>query len=64
MWQRIPDTSYIGFVVYCRDNDLMAGSSETTFSLDTTTTRARMTTILYRLAGTPAVSGTDSYTDT
>lgn len=58
------DAWYAEFVVYCRDNGLMAGTSETTFSPNTPTTRAMMATILYRLAGTPAVSGTDSYTDT
>lgn len=58
------DAWYAEFVVYCRDNGLMAGTSGTTFSPDTPTTRAMMATILYRLAGTPAVSGTDSYTDT
>lgn len=58
------DAWYAEFVVYCRDNGLMAGTSDTTFSPDTPTTRAMMATILYRLAGTPAVSGTDSYTDT
>lgn len=57
------DAWYAEFVVYCRDNGLMAGTSDTTFSPDTPTTRAMMATILYRLAGTPAVSGTDSYTD-
>lgn len=58
------DAWYAEFVVYCRENGLMAGTSGTTFSPDTPTTRAMMATILYRLAGTPAVSGTDSYTDT
>lgn len=58
------DAWYTEFVVYCRDNGLMSGTSDTTFSPDTPTTRAMMATILYRLAGTPAVSGTDSYTDT
>lgn len=58
------DAWYTEFVVYCRDNGLMAGTSGTTFSPDTPTTRAMMATILYRLAGTPAVSGTDSYADT
>ena len=53
------DAWYTEFVVYCRDNGLMAGTSATTFSPDVSTTRG-----LSRLAGTPAVSGTDSYTDT
>ena len=58
------DDWYTEFVVYCRGNGLMAGTSDTTFSPNTSTTRAMMATILYRLAGTPTVSGTDSYTDT
>ena len=58
------DAWYTEFVVYCRNNGLMTGTSGTTFSPDTPTTRAMMATILYRLAGSPAVSGTDGYTDT
>lgn len=60
----VVDDWYTEFVVYCRDYGLMAGTSDTTFSPNTSTTRAMMATILYRLAGTPTVSGTDSYTDT
>ena len=44
------DAWYAEFVVYCRDNGLMAGTSDTTFSPDTPTTRAMMATILYRYA--------------
>ena len=40
------DAWYTEFVVYCRDNGLMSGTSDTTFSPDTPTTRAMMATIL------------------
>ena len=40
---------------YCRDNGLMAGTSGTTFSPDTPMTRGMLVTVLYRLAGSPAL---------
>ena len=55
---------YADAAVYCRDNGLMSGTSSTTFSPDTPMTRAMLSTVLYRLAGSPAVMGTDSFTDT
>ena len=58
------DAWYADAAVYCRDNGLMSGTSSTTFSPDTPMTRAMLSTVLYRLAGSPAVMGTDSFTDT
>lgn len=55
---------YADAVVYCRDNGLMNGTSDTAFSPDETMTRAMLATVLYRLAESPAVSGSDSFTDT
>lgn len=51
-------------VEYVRDNGLMSGTSDTTFSPNGTMTRAMLAAVLYRMAGSPAVSGSDSFTDT
>ena len=58
------DAWYADAVEYARDNGLMSGTSTTTFSPDTSMTRAMLAAVLYRLAGSPAVSGSDSFTDT
>ena len=42
----------------------MGGTSAATFSPDEVMTRAMLVTVLYRLAGSPAVSGTDTFADT
>ena len=55
---------YAQAVEYVRDNGLMSGTSATTFEPDGTMTRAMLAVTLYRAAGSPAVSGTDSFTDT
>lgn len=55
---------YVGAVEYVRDNGLMNGTSDTTFSPNGTMTRAMLAVVLYRMAGSPAVSGSDSFTDT
>lgn len=55
---------YVGAVEYVRDNGLMSGTSDTTFSPNGTMTRAMLAVVLYRMAGSPAVSGSDSFTDT
>ena len=54
---------YADAVQYVFANGLMAGTSDTTFSPNATTTRAMIVTILYRLEGTPAVTGTTAFTD-
>ena len=58
------DSWYADAAVYCRDNGLMSGTSATTFSPDTPMTRAMLAAVLYRLEGSPAVSGSDAFTDT
>ena len=45
---------YAEAAVYCRDNGLMAGTGESTFSPDTPMTRGMLVTVLYRLAGSPS----------
>ncbi len=58
------DTWYTEAVEYCRTNGLMSGTSATSFDPNGTMTRAMLATALYRQAGEPAVTGTDSFTDT
>lgn len=57
------DDWYYDEVQYVYENDLMKGTSTTTFSPEVTVNRAMMVTILYRLEGAPAVSTTGSFTD-
>lgn len=58
------DAWYAGAVEYCVDNGLMSGTGTTTFAPDAVMTRAMLATVLYREAGSPAVSGTDTFSDT
>lgn len=53
---------YYDAVVYAYQNGLMIGTSATTFGPDIITSRAMIATILYRLEGSPQVSGS-SFTD-
>ena len=46
---------YAEAAAYCRDNGLMAGTGETTFSPGTPMTRGMLVTVLYRLAGSPSL---------
>ena len=46
---------YAEAAAYYRDNGLMAGTGETTFSPDTPMTRGMLVTVLYRLAGSPSL---------
>ncbi|MBQ9045231.1 MAG: S-layer homology domain-containing protein, partial [Oscillospiraceae bacterium] len=48
---------------YCFDNGLMQGKSATMFDPKANTTRAEFATVLYRLAGSPDVTGTNPFTD-
>ena len=47
---------YYDAVVYAWENDLMTGTSATTFAPGMTTSRAMLTTLLYRLDGAPDLS--------
>ena len=58
------DAWYAEAVEYVRDNGLMSGTSTTTFAPNDTMTRSMLATTLYREAGSPAVSGSDAFTDT
>ena len=54
---------YFDSVKYVHSEGMMVGTSATKFSPDATTTRSMIVTILYRLEGEPAVSGTSSFND-
>ena len=55
---------YADAVSYVTDNGLMGGTSSTAFSPEDAMTRAMLAPVLYRAADTPAVTGTDDFTDT
>ena len=54
---------YFDAVQYVYENDMMAGTSDITFSPNQTTTRGMIETILYRLEGEPTVTGKTPFTD-
>ena len=54
---------YQDAVKYVYENHLFGGTSYTTFAPETTMTRAMAVTVLYRLAGEPAVTTESSFTD-
>ncbi len=55
---------YAEAVIYCREYNLMAGIGNNQFTPESNLTRAQLATVLYRIEGTPAVTGTDAFTDT
>ncbi len=55
---------YTEAVMYCREHNLMAGTGNNQFTPESNLTRAQLATVLYRIEGTPAVTGTDAFTDT
>ena len=58
-----PDAWYAEAVNWCRGNDIMSGTSASTFSPSSTMTRAMLATVIYRLAGSPAAILPPSFTD-
>lgn len=50
-------------VKYVYDKGIMAGTAADVFAPNATTTRAMIVTILYRLEGSPAVTGTSAFVD-
>ena len=54
---------YYKAVAYAYTNNLMNGTSATTFAPEGTMTRSMVVTVLYRLAGSPAVDGDCQFTD-
>lgn len=57
------DAWYVQAVAYVYRQGLMSGTAQNQFSPDLTTNRAMLVTILYRLAGSPAVNGGSAFTD-
>ncbi len=57
------DAWYAGAVQYCRENGLMAGTSDTTFAPEATLTRAMLVTILWRQAEKPVVNYLMQFSD-
>ena len=57
------DAWYADAAKYVRDNGIMNGTSNTTFSPNSTMTRAMLATVLYRAAGSPAVNQTADFRD-
>ncbi|MDE7245944.1 MAG: S-layer homology domain-containing protein [Oscillospiraceae bacterium] len=55
---------YAGAVIYCREHNLMAGTGNDQFAPENNLTRAQLAAVLYRIEETPAVTGTDAFTDT
>ena len=55
---------YAGAVQALREKNLMDGVGDNRFGPDGVFTRAQLTAVLYRMAGSPAVSGEDSFADT
>lgn len=54
---------YTDAVRYVYEHDLMDGIGSTTFAPDATTSRAMIATILWRMAGSPAVNGSIGFSD-
>ena len=57
------DAAYAQAAAWCRENGLMDGVGGGRFGPDGTLTRAMLATVLYRNAGSPAVSGTSAFSD-
>lgn len=55
---------YAEAVLYCREHKLMGGIGNNRFAPESSLTRAQLATVLYRIEGEPAVTGTDAFTDT
>ena len=55
---------YAEAVIYCREHDLMNGIGNNQFAPESNLTRAQFATVLYRIEGSPSVTGTDAFTDT
>ena len=59
-----PSAWYADAVDYVSRQGYMVGTGGRQFSPDQTFTRAQMVTVLYRLAGEPAIAGADDFIDT
>ena len=60
----VPETSWFRDAIeYVDENDLMNGVSDTHFAPNAITNRAMAVTVLYRIAGEPAVTGDSPFVD-
>ena len=59
----LPNVSYTMPVAYCYEKGIIKGVSTTAFAPDEGMTRGALVTMLYRMAGEPAVSGGNSFSD-
>ena len=57
------DNWYYNSVKYCFDNKIIMGTTNETFSPNTNVTRGNLVTILWRMEGSPKVSGNLSFPD-
>ncbi len=57
------NSAYAQAVKYCKDNDLMTGTSQSEFSPNENTSRAMLVSILYRNSGSPSVTGNTAFQD-
>ena len=57
------DSYYYDAVIWATENGITNGTSDTTFSPDDICTRAQMVSFLYRMADSPEVSGSTTFTD-
>ncbi len=62
-YRDLSDNWAIDGIVYCVNAGLMNGVSDTSFSPGTSTTRAQVVTILYRLAGSPSYTEIPAFKD-
>ncbi len=61
----VPDGAwYAGAVASLKEQGLMEGMGDGRFAPENAFTRAQLAMVLYRMAGCPAVSGDDEFTDT
>lgn len=58
-----PDSWFYDAVVYTASNGLLLGTTPDTFSPDVPMTRAMLVTVLYRMAGSPYVDASNSFSD-
>jgi len=58
-----PQAWYQEDVAYVTDNGYFSGFSDVLFQPDQNMTRSMLVTVLYRMAGKPAVSGSSTYSD-
>lgn len=57
------DAWYAEAVNWCRDNGIMSGTTNSTFTPDGTMSRGMLATVLYRVAGSPEVTEAPAYLD-